>query len=190
MPNGAGSPATSQGQAERFPRLIASDQRMGGAQEAWTLHVPPAMSRPRRLARGPDMRMHVAKTCGLAAGLAVSLSPVLAQDASQDRAGLDAAAGRAVFRNVLLADPQAFTRRPPLGTRGQAQAAVASPVSAGDVSMDREALDAGAGRVAFRTSLTAPEPPSGGTPGAKRTAPAQADGKRTVRVVLASPYGQ
>jgi len=135
------------------------------------------------------MRMHVAKTCGLAAGLAVSLSPALAQDTSQDRAGLDGAAGRAVFRNVLLADPQAFTRRPPLGTRGQAQAAVASPVSAGDVSMDREALDAGAGRVAFRTSLP-PDAPSGGTPGAKRTAPAQADGKRTVRVVLASPYGQ
>src|SRR3954454_24159973 len=101
------------------------------------------MSRPRRLG-GPDMRMHVAKTWGLAAGLAVSLSPALAQDASQDRAGLDGAAGRAVFRNVLLADPQEFTRRAPRGTRGQSLAAVASPVSAGDLSIDREALDAGA----------------------------------------------
>ena len=61
------------------------------------------------------MRTHVTKTYGLAAGLTVSLStPVLAQDASQDRAGLDAAADPAFFKNVLLADPQAFSRRPPL----------------------------------------------------------------------------
>ena len=101
------------------------------------------------------MRMHVPKACGLAAGLAVSLSPVLAQDASQDRAGLDAAAGRAVFRNVLLADPQAFTRRPLLRTREQARVPVPLPVIAGDVSMDREALNAGAGRVAVRSKSCA-----------------------------------
>jgi hypothetical protein len=133
------------------------------------------------------MRMHVAKACGLAAGLAVSLSPVLARDASQDRAGLDAAAGRAVFRNVLLADPQAFTRRPLLRTREQARVPVPLPVIAGDVSMVREALNAGAGRVAVRSSL-AHESPSGATLAANRTAPAQTDGKRTVRVILASPY--
>src|SRR5436190_333092 len=134
------------------------------------------------------MRMHIAKTCGWAAALTVFLNaPALAEDASQDRAGLDAAAGRIVFQNVLMADPQAFARRPPLRTLEPAQRAVVAPVSAGDASMDREALDAGAGRVAFRSSV-APEPPSGATLAAKRTAPAQTDGKRTVRVVLASPY--
>jgi hypothetical protein len=136
------------------------------------------------------MRMHIAKTCRLVGALTVSLSATaLAQDASQDRAGLDAAAGRLAFQNVLLADPQAFSRRPPLRTLEQPQAAVAPPVSAGDASMDREALDAAAGRVALRSSV-AEEPRSNATLAARRTASAQAGGKQTVRVILASPYGQ
>ena len=135
------------------------------------------------------MHRDLTRACGLAAGLAVSLIPALAQDASQDRAGLDAAAGRAVFGNVLLADPQAFTRRLPLGTGEQARGAVVLLVSAGDASMDRQSLDAGAGRVTLRDSLLR-EPPSGGAPSAKRTASAQPSGKRSVRVILASPYGQ
>jgi hypothetical protein len=136
------------------------------------------------------MRTHITKTYGLAAGLTVSLSaPVLAQDASQDRAGLDTAAGRAVFQNVLLADPQAFSRRPPLRIREQAQGAVVPPVGPGDASLDREALDAGAGRVAVRSSI-APESRPQATLAPKRTTPSQKDGRRTVRVILASPYGQ
>ena len=47
--------------------------------------------------------------------------PALAQDASLDRANLEAAAGRLVFENVLLADPQAFARRTPVRTRDQAR---------------------------------------------------------------------
>ena len=46
--------------------------------------------------------------------------------------------------------------------------------------MDRQSLDAGAGRVALRDSLLR-EPPSGGAPSAKRTASAQPSGKRSVR---------
>jgi hypothetical protein len=115
----------------------------------------------------------------LATGLTLVLvSPALSQEASVDRASLDAAAGRLVFQNVLLADPQAFTGRPrrtaPLPAERYAR------LSIGDVSSDREEL----GRVALPTvaasAATAP----------RQSEPIQAGRKRTVRVILASPYGQ
>jgi len=111
--------------------------------------------------------------------------PALAQDASLDRANLEAAAGRLVFENVLLADPQAFARRTPVRTRDQARTMAPAPASAGDASADREAFDLAAGHAAFRSQgAEAAVPPM------RRTEVAQASGKRSVRVILASPYGQ
>jgi hypothetical protein len=120
-------------------------------------------------------------------GLAFLLGgPALAQDASLDRANLEAAAGRLVFENVLLADPQAFARRTPVRTRDQTRTIpFAAPASAGDASADREAFDLAAGRAASRSQgAEAAVPPM------RRTEVVQASGKRSVRVVLASPYGQ
>ena len=129
------------------------------------------------------MRSDAATAARAAVGLAFLLGgPALAQDASLDRANLEAAAGRLVFENVLLADPQAFALR----TRDQAQPiALAAPASRGDASADREAFDLAAGHAAFRSQgAEAAVPPM------RRTEVAQASGKRSVRVVLASPYGQ
>src|SRR3954462_14370110 len=65
--------------------------------------------------------------------------------------GRDPAAGRLVFENVLLADPQAFARRTPVRTRDQARTtALAAPASTGDASADRETFDGPAGRATFR----------------------------------------
>jgi hypothetical protein len=133
------------------------------------------------------MRSDAATAARAAVGLAFLLGgPALAQDASLDRANLEAAAGRLVFENVLLADPQAFARRTPVRTRDQARTmAPAAPASAGDASADREAFDLAAGQAAFRSQgAEAAVPPM------RRTEVAQASGKRSVRVVLASPYGQ
>ena len=128
------------------------------------------------------MRSHL-QGFGLASGLTLLLvAPALSQEASVDRAGLDAAAGRLVFQNVLLADPQAFTARP----RRTASQPAEKYASTGDASRDREELDVGAGRVASRGSATAA--PAGTAP--RRPEPIQAGTKRAVRVVLASPYGQ
>ena len=131
------------------------------------------------------MRSDAATAARAAIGLAFLLGgPALAQDASLDRANLEAAAGRLVFENVLLADPQAFARRAPV--RDQAQTiALAAPASGGDASADREAFDLAAGRAAFHgQGAQAAVPPM------RRTEVAQASGKRSVRVVLASPYGR
>src|SRR3954449_12548183 len=56
----------------------------------------------------------------LSAAISMSLAvPGLAQEASRDRADLDAAAGRVIFQNVLLADPAAFSSRARARTRDQ-----------------------------------------------------------------------
>jgi hypothetical protein len=120
---------------------------------------------------------------GLASGLTLLLAaPALSQEASVDRAGLDAAAGRLVFQNVLLADPQAFTAR----ARRTASLPVEKYASIGDASRDREELDVGAGRVASRGSADA----ASAAMAPRRPEPIQAGSKRTVRVILPSPYGQ
>src|SRR3954471_9842804 len=97
------------------------------------------------------MRSDAATAARAAIGLAFLLGGrAFAQDASSDRANLEAAAGRLVFENVLLADPQAFARRTPVRTRDQARTtALAAPASTGDASADREAFDLAAGRAAF-----------------------------------------
>jgi hypothetical protein len=132
------------------------------------------------------MRSDVTPVARAVVGLAFLLGgPALAQDASLDRANLEAAAGRLVFENVLLADPQAFARRSPVRTRDQARTmALAAPASTGDASADRETFDVAAGRRNFRSQGAEIAVPM------RRTEVAQASGKRSVRVVLASPYGQ
>jgi hypothetical protein len=77
------------------------------------------------------MRSDAATAARAVVGLVFLLGePALAQDASLDRANLEAAAGRLVFENVLLADPQAFARRTPVRTRDQARTiALAAPAS-------------------------------------------------------------
>ena len=89
------------------------------------------------------MRSDAATAARAAIGLAFLLGgPALAQDASLDRANLEAAAGRLVFENVLLADPQAFARRTPVRTRDQARTtALAAPASTGDASADRRTVE-------------------------------------------------
>ena len=131
------------------------------------------------------MRSDAATATRAAIALAFLLGgPALAQDASLDRANLEAAAGRLVFENVLLADPQAFARRTPVRTRDQARTIpFAAPASAGDASADREAFDLAAGRAAFRGQ-------GAEAAAMRRTEVAPTSGKRSVRVVLASPYGQ
>jgi hypothetical protein len=98
-----------------------------------------------------------------------------------DRADFDAAAGRTVFQNVLLADPQAFSSRPRL-RRGESRAVVTAPATTGDAAADRYELDAAAGRPVY-SSLPGP-PPS------KREQVAGPKPQRTVRVILPSPYGR
>ena len=102
--------------------------------------------------RGVTMRSDVAPATRAVVGLAFLLGGrAFAQDASLDRANLEAAAGRLVFENVLLADPQAFARRTPVRTRHPARTtALAAPASTGDASADRETFDVSAGRATFR----------------------------------------
>jgi hypothetical protein len=107
-------------------------------------------------------------------------TPALAQEVSRDRAEFDAAAGRTVFQNVLLADPQAFSSRPRL-RREEPRVVVAAPAGTGDASADRYELDAAAGRPVY-SSLPAPT--------SKREQVAGPKGQRTVRVILPSPYGR
>ena len=133
------------------------------------------------------MRSDVAPAARAVVGLAFLLGgSALAQDASSDRANLEAAAGRLVFENVLLADPQAFARRTPVRTRDQARTtALAAPASTGDASADRETFDVSAGRATFRGRGA-----ESAVPPMRRTEVAQASGNRSVRVILASPFGQ
>jgi hypothetical protein len=140
-----------------------------------------------RAPAGVTMRSDAATAARAAVGLAFLLGgPALAQDASLDRANLEAAAGRLVFENVLLADPQAFARRTPVRTRDQARTtALAAPASTGDASADRETFDVSAGRATFRGRGA-----ESAVPPMRRTEVAQASGNRSVRVILASPYGQ
>jgi hypothetical protein len=103
----------------------------------------------------------------------------LAQEAWRDRAELDTAAGRIVFQNVILADPNAFSSRPrtkPTPPRF----AVEALAPTGEASADRYELDRAAGRPAFRNSPF-------GAPEAKREQSARPR-QRSVRVVLPSPY--
>jgi len=113
-----------------------------------------------------------------AAALVLPLAPsALAQDASMDRAGFDAAAGRLVFQNVLLADPQTFASRPRPGRR-EAAKPVEAPADTGEASKDREQLDLAADRGSRQAAMAAPQ---------RRVA---ASGSKPVRVILALPYGQ
>src|SRR3954467_5071551 len=83
---------------------------------------------------------------------AISMSravPVLAQEASRDRADLDAAAGRVIFQNVLLADPAAFSSRAHPRTREELPRAFHVPAATNEASADRQELDAAAGRAVF-----------------------------------------
>ena len=114
----------------------------------------------------------------LAGGMASVASLGIAQDASQARADLDAAAGRIVFQNVLLADPHAFS--PPKPIPPQFEVEPLAPT--GEASADRYQLDRAAGRPAFQSDLpSAPE--------AKREQGA-GPRQRSVRVVLPLPYGK
>ena len=133
------------------------------------------------------MRCDVATKLVTVAAIAFSLGrPALAEDASVDRASLDAAAGRLVFENVLLADPQAFARHTPVRNQAPPRTiALAVPASTGDASLDRLAFELAAGRPSFRSQgAERPLPP------ATRSEVSQPGGKRSVRVVLAAPYGQ
>src|SRR3954467_6043592 len=118
----------------------------------------------------------------LLAAISTSLAlPVLAQEASRDRADLDAAAGRVIFQNVLLADPAAFSSRAHARTRDELPRTVQAPAATNEASADRQELDAAAGRPVFsssggRTVVPARKIPE---PATKRA--------RSVRVVLASP---
>jgi hypothetical protein len=111
-----------------------------------------------------------------AGGIVSVASLAIAQDASQARADLDAAAGRIVFQNVLLADPQAFSpRSKPIPPRFRVEPLPPT----GEASADRYQLDQAAGRPAFQSDLpSAPE--------ATRDGPRQ----RSVRVILPLPYGK
>jgi hypothetical protein len=89
----------------------------------------------------------------LHAGATLSMgSSAFAQDASRDRADLDAAAGRTVFHNVLLADPQAFASRPRI-TPDRPRRSSDLPAATGEASADRQHLDAAAGRPVFHSAL-------------------------------------
>ena len=114
------------------------------------------------------------KASALGAVLFCCSAPSAAQEASRDRAELDAAAGRRVFENVLLADPQAFSSW--ARTRATPGAAV-QPVATGEASLDREQLDLSAGRAVHRS-------------GASGAAAPQERSNRPVRVILGSPYGR
>src|SRR5215211_7371536 len=106
-----------------------------------------------RASAGVTMRSDAATAARAVIGLAFLLGgPALAQDASLDRANLEAAAGRLVFENVLLADPKAFARRAPVRARDQARTiALAASANAGDASADREAFDLAAGHALSRS---------------------------------------
>ena len=116
-----------------------------------------------------------------AVAVASFATPGLAQDASRDRADFDAAAGRTVFQNVLLADPQAFSSRARLRSE-EPRAVVAAPAASGDASADRYELDAAAGRPVYSSLPAAAPSKREQGPGPKQ--------QRTVRVVLPSPYGR
>src|SRR3954447_19759793 len=121
----------------------------------------------------------------LSAAISMSLAvPALAQEASRDRADLDAAAGRVIFQNVLLADPAAFSSRAQARTRDASPRTVHAPAATNEASADRQELDAAAGRAVFSSSGgRAVVPP--------RKSPEPTTKKeRSVRVVSASPYGQ
>ena len=120
-----------------------------------------------------------------AALLMAFAAPALTQEVGKDRADLDAAAGRLIFQNVLLADPQAFAPRARAGATGgpsrpPASAQAAAVVPSGDAAADRRELDAAAGR--------AGAPGNRPAEAAERAREQPAAGRRNVRVILASPY--
>ena len=119
-----------------------------------------------------------ARTISIVSAVAVlSSGPAYAQDASRDRADFDAAAGRRVFENVQLADPNAFSRRARV-TPAEAFAMLERPAASGEVSSDREEFDAAAGRIVHPST------------GPVRAQHASARSGRPVRVILPSPFGR
>src|SRR4051794_3740674 len=89
----------------------------------------------------------------LSAAVSMCLAlPGLAQEASRDRADLDAAAGRVIFQNVLLADPAAFSSRAHARRRDESPRTVHAPAATNEASADRQELDAAAGRAVFSSS--------------------------------------
>jgi hypothetical protein len=71
--------------------------------------------------------MEVVTRAGGTAVLALLAAPALAHEASRDRADLDAAAGRVIFQNVLLANPAAFASRSRLRSHGRRPARLHGP---------------------------------------------------------------
>jgi hypothetical protein len=119
----------------------------------------------------------------LSAGAILSVTSLaIAQDASRDRNDLDTTAGRSVFQNAPLADPQVFSSTPRI-TPTSRRFAVDPPPPTGEASADRNQLDRAAGRPVFQSA------PSSFVPNPKRE---QSAGPRqhSVRVVLPSPYRQ
>jgi hypothetical protein len=113
-------------------------------------------------------------------------APAFAQDASRDRVELDAAAGRRIFQNVLLADPQAFSGRTRARVRDKSPGAAQPPARTNEASADREEFDAAAGRAVFASGLLAQA--ESGQP--RRPGQSVTNTQRSVRVILASPYGR
>jgi hypothetical protein len=121
-------------------------------------------------------------------GLIVPVALVLtgsasAQEFSRDRAELDAAAGRQVFENVLIADPLAFSSRTPAQLHARSVARLEAPAPTGEAAADRAELDAASGRRVYASTARA-------TPEPQRNADVQGSAPRRVRVVLPSPYGR
>ena len=110
--------------------------------------------------------------------------PAAAQEASRDRAELDAAAGRRVFENVLRADPSAFASRPLARRDPRLVARLEPPAVTGDVASERAELDAAAGRTVYASAAQAAAQPQPTGSSLQGTAP------RRVRVVLPSPFGR
>jgi hypothetical protein len=111
--------------------------------------------------------------------------PAFAEDASRDRAEFDAAAGRTIFQNVLLADPNAFSSRPRLRASLSPSLVTEPPATTGEGSVDRRDFDAAAGRADYSALQTQPTPSP-----ARNAQPNAGKPQRTVRVILPSPYGR
>src|SRR5688500_18516961 len=112
-------------------------------------------------------------------------APAFAEDASRDRAEFDAADGRTIFQNVLLADPHAFSSSPRLRASLPPSRGVEPPATTGEGSVDRRDFDAASGRADYSALQAQPLPSPARNPEPAATRP-----QRTVRVILPSPYGR
>src|SRR5687767_9109209 len=88
------------------------------------------------------------------------VAPAFAEDASRDRAEFNAAAGRTIFQNVLLADPHAFSPRPHLRASLPPSRGVEPPATTGEGSVDWRDFDAAAGRADYSALQAQPMPSS------------------------------